>query len=495
MTFLLALDQGTTSSRAIVFDAEGRALAIAQREFEQHFPAPDRVEHDAQEIWRTQRDVAIEALARARLDASDIRAIGITNQRETTVVWDRRTLEPIGRAIVWQDRRTADRCARLRDEGHEPTIRAKTGLMLDPYFSATKIAWMLDHHDGARARADRGELAFGTIDSWLVARLTNGSHHVTDVSNASRTSLVDLATRDWDDELLAMFDVPRSVLPDIVPSSGVVADASVEGLRGIPIAGILGDQQAALAGQACLEPGEAKNTYGTGCFLLLNTGGNVPHSDSGLLSTVAWTFGDVTSYALEGSVFIGGAAVQWLRDGLGILESSSEIEPLARSVPDSGDLVFVPALAGLGTPHWDPHARGILVGITRGTTAAHIARATLEGIAHQVVDLTSAMQADTNTAISELRVDGGAASNDLLLQIQADLLRVPVVRPDILETTALGTAYAAGLATGVWNEPDEIRQNWREDARFEPRMSDAEAEQARERWAEAVERSRGWAKH
>lgn len=493
MTRLLALDQGTTSSRAIVFDTEGRALAVAQREFEQHFPAPDRVEHDAEEIWRTQRDVAIEAIARAKLDASKIHAIGITNQRETTVIWDRRTLEPIGRAIVWQDRRTADRCSRMRADGLEPAIREKTGLVLDPYFSATKIAWMLDHHQGARARAERGELAFGTIDCWLAARLTDGVRHVIDISNASRTSLFNLTTRDWDDELLSWFDVPRAVLPEIVPSSGVVADASVEGLSGIPIAGMLGDQQSALAGQACLEPGEAKNTYGTGCFLLLNTGANIPRSRSGLLSTVAWTFGDRTSYALEGSVFIGGAAVQWLRDGLGILESSSDVESLAKSVDNAGDLVFVPALAGLGTPHWDPHARGTMIGITRGTTGAHIARATLEGIAHQVVDLTSAMQADTNTEISELRVDGGAASNDLLLQIQADLLRAPVVRPIILETTALGAAYAAGLATGVWKEPREIRENWREDARFEPRMPDAEAKRARERWAVAVERSRGWA--
>ncbi|MHC4958273.1 MAG: glycerol kinase GlpK [Planctomycetota bacterium] len=479
---VLALDQGTTSSRAIVFDENARIVAVAQREFEQHFPRPGWVEHDANEIWATQAAVVDEALAKA----GDIAAVGITNQRETSVVWDRATGEPIHRAIVWQDRRTAGRCDELRAAGHEDLVRARTGLTLDAYFSGTKVAWILDHVDGARARAEAGELAFGTIDSWLAYKLCG--LHVTDASNASRTMLFDIHGQRWDEELCALLGVPMAMLPEVRDSSEVYGEVRETAAAGAPLAGILGDQQAAAAGQLAFTPGSAKNTYGTGCFLLLNTGPDAPLSDSGLLTTVAWRRGGETTYALEGSVFIGGAVVQWLRDGLGIIGKSSDVERLARTVEDTGDVFLVPAFAGLGAPHWDPYARGALVGLTRGTTAAHIAHAALQSIGFQVADLVDAMPAE----LTELRVDGGAAANDLLLQFQADLLRVPIERPAVLETTALGVAYFAGLATGVWKSTDEIALHREVDRTFLPAMDESEAKRLRARWSEAVTRARGW---
>jgi len=495
MTFLMALDQGTTSSRAILFADSGAIVAIAQREFRQYYPQPGWVEHDAEEIWATQRDVACEALANAKLKAADVAAIGITNQRESVVVWDRSTGSPIHRAIVWQDRRTAAVCDRLRADGREPMVHAKTGLLLDPYFSATKIAWILDHVDGARAAATAGKLACGTIDSWLLHRLTSGKVHVTDVSNASRTLLMNIHAGNWDDELLACFNVPRAMLPEIRSSSEVYgAVEAVAELAGRPIAGIAGDQQAALFGQACFQPGAAKNTYGTGCFMLMNTGTRAVDSRNKLLTTVAWKVGGQLEYALEGSVFVGGAVVAWLRDGLGIIKSSSEIEALASSVPDSGGVYLVPAFTGLGAPHWDPYARGAIVGITRGTTAAHIARAAIESIALQVADLTDAMRSDAANPLPELRVDGGASVNNPLLQYQADIMQLPVVRPKVTETTALGAAYLAGLAAGAWRGLDEIAGHWQVDRRFEPNMSASEAAAIRARWNDAVSRSRGWEK-
>ncbi|HEX4415308.1 MAG TPA: glycerol kinase GlpK [Lacipirellulaceae bacterium] len=495
MTFLMALDQGTTSSRAIVFADSGDIVAISQREFKQYFPQPGWVEHDAQEIWTSQRDVACEALAKAKLTARDLAAIGITNQRETVVMWDRATGEPIQRAIVWQDRRTAGVCDQLRAAGHEPMVHRKTGLLLDPYFSGTKIAWILDRVPGARAAAEAGKLACGTVDSWLLYCLTGGQVHVTDASNASRTLLMNIHQGDWDDELLECFKVPRSLLPKIRSSSEVYGDvATIPELKGVKIAGIAGDQQAALFGQACFRPGDAKNTYGTGCFLLMNTGGQPVDSKNKLLTTIAWDIGGQREYALEGGVFVGGAVVSWLRDGLGIIKSSAEVGPLAKSVPDSGGVYVVPAFAGLGAPHWDPYARGTIVGITRGTTAAHIARAAVESIALQVADLSDAMHSDAGSEFNELRVDGGASVNDGLLQHQADIMQLPVVRPDVTETTALGAAYLASLATGVWKGRDEISGHWKIDRRFEPQMSRDEAAAIRARWADAVERSRGWAK-
>ncbi len=495
MTFLMALDQGTTSSRAIVFAESGEIVAIAQREFRQYYPQPGWVEHDAEEIWASQRDVACEALATAKLKAADVTVIGITNQRETVVVWDRSTGAPIHRAIVWQDRRTAAVCDRLRADGREPMVHAKTGLLLDPYFSATKIAWILDHVDGARAAAAAGKLACGTVDSWLIYRLTGGKLHVTDASNASRTLLMNIHTGSWDDELLACFEVPRAMLPEIRSSSELYGEvATVAELAGRPIAGIAGDQQAALFGQACFQPGTAKNTYGTGCFMLMNTGTQAADSKNKLLTTVAWKVSGQLEYALEGSVFVGGAVVAWLRDGLGIIKSSAEVEVLARSVPDSGGVYLVPAFTGLGAPHWDPYARGAIVGITRGTTAAHIARAAIESIALQVADLTDAMRSDAAKPLTELRVDGGASINDSLLQYQADIMQLPVVRPKVTETTALGAAYLAGLAIGAWKGRDEIAGHWQVDRRFEPTMSAGEADAIRARWADAVSRSRGWAK-
>jgi glycerol kinase len=487
---LLALDQGTTSSRAIVFDETGSVVALAQREFTQHFPHPGWVEHDAEEIWATQAAVAVEALARAGLAARDIAAVGIANQRETTVVWERAGGRPIAPAIVWQDRRTAETCAALRASGAAAELRRRTGLLADPYFSATKIAWQLDTVPGARARAEAGELAFGTIDSWLAWRLTGGATHVTDASNASRTLLFDLSTGGWDARLCELLRVPPPMLPRIVDSSGVLGTVTtIPELSGVPLAALIGDQQGALAGQACFSPGLAKNTYGTGCFLLVHAGDSPPTPPPGLLATVAARRGGRLSYALEGSVFIGGALVQWLRDQLGLIERTADIEALAAAVPDSGGVVLVPAFAGLGAPHWDTGARGLICGLTRGTTRAHIARAALEAIALQVADLTETMAA-SGVALQELRVDGGAAANDLLLQIQADLLQIPVLRPRCLETTALGAAYLAGMAVGVWQSPADIAHHWTLDRRFEPQRPPAQAAAQRAHWREAVERTR-----
>ncbi|MCL4746148.1 MAG: glycerol kinase GlpK [Burkholderiaceae bacterium] len=494
--FILALDQGTTSSRSIVFDATGTPVASAQREFAQHFPKPGWVEHDAAEIWSTQRATIDEALAQARITASDIAAIGITNQRETTVLWDRRTGEPIAPAIVWQDRRTADACARLKAAGVEDEVARRTGLLLDPYFSGTKLAWLLDTVPGARARAESGELAFGTIDSWLVYKLSGA--HLTDVSNASRTLLLNLETGEWDQRMLELLRIAPACLPLVVDSSAVVAQARL-GAASVPIAGIAGDQQAALFGQACFEPGMAKNTYGTGCFLLMNTGSAPLHSGHRMLTTIAWrgvaASGDAKlRYALEGSVFVAGAAVQWLRDGLGLIEGSADVEALAASVNDCEGVVFVPAFTGLGAPHWDAHARGTIVGLTRGTTRAHVARATLEAIAFQSADVLDALQADSGQSLVELRVDGGASANDLLMQFQADLLGVPVIRPRVTETTALGAAYLAGLAVGCGASRDVVARNWQLDRRFEPAMPRERAAALREDWARAVRRALGWAR-
>jgi len=493
LAYILALDQGTTSSRAILFDRDGAIKAVAQREFRQIFPRPGWVEHDPLDIWTSQAGVAVEVLAAAGLRARDVAAIGITNQRETTVVWDRKTGQPVANAIVWQDRRTADVCDRLRAEGAEPLFRERTGLVLDAYFSGTKLAWILDHVEGARARAEAGELAFGTIDSWLVWKLTDGGLHITDASNASRTLLFNIHTLGWDDELLRALRVPRGVLPDVRDSSEVYGEVTTAlGLASVALGGIAGDQQAALFGQMCTSPGLTKNTYGTGCFMLQNTGAKAPLSHYNLLTTVAWRRHGAAEYALEGSVFIGGAVVQWLRDGLGIIRSSSDVEALARSVPDNGDVYFVPAFAGLGAPHWDQYARGVIVGLTRGATAGHIARAALESIAFQSADLLDAMQGDAGVPLAELRVDGGAARNDLLMQFQSDLIGVPVVRPQITETTALGAAYLAGLAVGFWKSGEEIAGQWRVDRRFEPAMPAARVSELRGRWSRALERAKGW---
>jgi len=493
MPFILALDQGTTSSRAIVFDHDGAIRAVAQKEFTQIFPQAGWVEHDPQEIWASQIGVAVEALGRAHASPRDVAAIGITNQRETTIVWDRDTGEPVHNAIVWQDRRTADFCERLKADGAGETIQSKTGLLVDAYFSASKIRWILDNVPGARARADAGRLAFGTVDTWLVWKLTAHERHVTDVSNASRTMLFNIHTMRWDDELLRLFKIPASLLPDVRSSSEAYGNVSSSlGLERAPIAGIAGDQQAALFGQMCLKPGMSKNTYGTGCFLLQNIGTTPTRSKQQLVTTVAWQRDGRTEYALEGSVFIGGAVVQWIRDGLGLVRSAPEIEALASSVADNGGVYLVPAFAGLGAPHWDPYARGTIVGITRGTTSAHIARAALESIAFQVADLLDAMAADSGIALQELRVDGGAATNDMLMQMQANLLGVPVVRPAVTETTALGAAYLAGLAVGYWPSVDAISGQWKVDRRFEPQMPRRAARALRERWTAALGRSKGW---
>jgi glycerol kinase len=499
MDYILSIDQGTTSSRAVVFDRAGQPVAIAQREFAQHFPRPGWVEHNATEIWQTQLAVMQEAVRKAGISAAQLRAIGLTNQRETTVLWDRQTGQPVGPAIVWQDRRTADQCAALRQQGLSDLIQAKTGLVLDAYFSGTKLAWLLDNIDGARSRAERGELAFGTIDSWLVWNLTAGRSHITDVSNASRTLLFNLHTLDWDDELLKILNIPREVLPRIVPSAGQLAqtEASVFG-RTIPITAMIGDQQSATFGQGCFEPGMAKNTYGTGCFMLLNTGSAPVTSHNHLLTTVGWQRTDAhhaerhTTYCLEASVFMGGATIQWLRDGLNIIQTAAEVEALAQSVPDVGDTYLVPAFTGLGAPYWDGHARGALIGMTRGTTKAHIARASLEAIALQVADVFEAMEKDAGLTLTELRVDGGASKNNLLLQMQADILGVPVVRPKIVETTALGAAYLGGLAVGLWSDTLVISELWQEDRRFEPQWSEAERAAKRTRWHQAVERAKSW---
>ena len=493
MKHILALDQGTTSSRAIVFDHDGGIVAVAQKEFEQIFPRPGWVEHDPDEIWSSQIGVASEAISRAGLTPRELAAIGIANQRETTVVWERASGRPIHNAIVWQDRRTAGFCDQLREEGHESTFRDKTGLVLDSYFSGTKVNWILENVDGARARAEAGELCFGTIDSWLVWKLTDGGLHITDATNASRTLMYDIHSGDWDDELLGLLDVPRSMLPEVRSSSEVYGETSVELFsHPIPIAGIAGDQQAALFGQQCTEPGMVKNTYGTGCFMLLNTGTEAVPSKNNLLTTVAWRIDGKTEYALEGSVFVAGAVVQWLRDGLHLIRNAPEVEALSRTVDDNGGVYMVPAFAGLGAPHWDPYARGMIVGITRGTTAGHFARAALESIAYQVADVLEAMEADSGIEIKELRVDGGAAQNDFLLQFQSDVLQALTVRPEILETTALGAAYLAGLAVGFWTDQAEVAQQWKADRRFAPEMASEAVDVLRSDWRRALERSKGW---
>jgi glycerol kinase len=498
--FLLALDQGTTSSRAVLFDREGRMRHIAQQEFRQLFPQPGWVEHDPYDIWHSQWTVTRQLMREQHLAPDDIAAIGITNQRETTLLWDRKTGEPVSNAIVWQDRRTASACDLLRQQGKTELIRQKTGLVIDAYFSATKLRWLLDQDPAVRKRAERGELAFGTVDSWLIFKLSGA--HLTDPSNASRTMLFNVHTLKWDDELLNLFDIPRAVLPTVVPSSGIAAytDTSLFGAA-IPIAGIAGDQQAATFGQACFERGMVKATYGTGCFILMNTGAPVI-SHNQMLTTVGWTLQKntdltpnlITDHLLEGSVFAAGAAVQWLRDGLGLIRSAADIEPLAASVSDTDGVVFVPAFSGLGAPHWDPYARGTIVGISRGTGAAHIARAALEGIALQNADVLQAMQADAGMPILELRVDGGASRNDLLMQFQSDILGVPVLRPQITETTALGAAGLAGLAIGFWENEAALAQHWQCEQRFEPGMSDDERQARLARWKEAITRSAGWAR-
>ena len=491
---VLALDQGTTSSRAIVFDERGTVSATALKEYRQLYPRSGWVEHDPLDIWSSQSGVVAEALERAGLTARDLAAVGIANQRETTIMWDRATLVPIANAIVWQDRRTAAAIDALRADGVGEMVRSKTGLELDPYFSASKVAWLLDNVPGARARAEAGELAFGTVDTWLTARLTHGQVHTTDVTNASRTMLFDIHSLKWDDDLLDLFGVPAAVLPEVVPSSSEIAVIGRGPLAGVPLAALAGDQQAATFGQACFAPGQAKNTYGTGCFLVLNTGAVPVASANHLLTTVAWQLGVGVrpEYALEGSIFTAGAVVQWLRDGLGLIRAAEDVEALAGSVPDSGGVTFVPALTGLGAPHWDPYARGTLLGITRGTTAAHIARAALEGIAFQVADITAALGQDSGLALTELRVDGGASRNDTLMQHQADLLGLAVVRPKVTETTALGAAFLAGLAVGLWRDKAEVAALVQPDKVFEPRMDDEERRSKRERWAQAVERAKGW---
>ena len=486
--YLIALDQGTSSSRAIVFDRQGKACATCQKEFTQHFPQPGMVEHDPMEIWATEYAVMTEAVTSLGLGGADIAAIGITNQRETTIVWDAATGKPVCNAIVWQDRRTSAYCDSLKARGLTDTIREKTGLIIDAYFSGTKIRWILENVPGARQRAERGELRFGTVDSWLVWNLTGGHTHVTDVSNASRTMLFNIHTLQWDEELLALMGIPRSMMPEVKSSSEIYGQTALLG-ENVPVAGIAGDQQAALFGQLCLEEGDVKNTYGTGCFLLMNTGNKAICSENQLLTTIAWKLGDEVTYALEGSIFVAGSVVQWLRDGLGIIRSSSEVEALAASVEDNGGVYFVPALTGLGAPYWDQYAKGSITGITRGTTAAHIARAALEGIAFQTMDIVSAMQKDAGVRLASLKVDGGASRNNLLMQFQADLLGASVVRPEVTETTALGAAYLAGLAVGFWSSLDELRSQWKAERVFSPEMPQEKVEKAKAGWAEAVGRT------
>ena len=493
--YILSFDQGTTSSRAIVFDRNGAIVSVAQKEFSQIFPQPGWVEHDANEIWSTQLGVAAEAITKAGLTVKQIAAIGITNQRETTVVWDKKTGQPIHNAIVWQDRRTADLCDALRKEGKDRFIQQKTGLVIDAYFSATKVKWILDHVAGARAKANNGELCFGTIDTWLLWKLTNGKVHATDVSNASRTMLFNIHSLSWDEELLKIFDVPAAILPEVRSSSEVYGETqNILTAHNIPIAGIAGDQQAALFGQMCTHPGMVKNTYGTGCFMLMNTGEKAVPSTNNLLTTVAWKVNGVTQYALEGSVFIAGAVVQWLRDGLKIIRSSAEVEALANEVESSDGVYVVPAFAGLGAPYWNQHARGTMVGITRGTTAAHMARAALESIAYQTMDVLKAMEADSGISIKELRVDGGATANNLLMQFQSDILNCKVVRPVVTETTALGAAYLAGLAVGYLKNMEEIQQQWLMEKTFTSSMKDVERNALSEGWKKAVEAAISWTK-
>jgi glycerol kinase len=490
--FILALDQGTTSSRAIVFNREGNIVAIAQKEFTQIYPQPGWVEHDAIEIWSTQLSVATEAMLKAQLTPADIAAIGITNQRETTIVWDKKTGEPVCNAIVWQDRRTAAYCNSLKEQGHDSHIQQKTGLIVDAYFSATKVKWVLDNVPGARQRAEEGKLLFGTVDSWLIWNMTAGAVHTTDVTNASRTMLFNIHTMDWDEELLTLFSVPKDMLPTVCASSGVVAETAGKILaKRIPIAGIAGDQQAALFGQMCTSPGMVKNTYGTGCFMLMNIGEKPTVSQNKLVTTVAWKIGDKVAYALEGSIFIGGAVVQWLRDGLRIISSSPEVEELAKKAEDNGGVYLVPAFAGLGAPYWNGEARGMMVGLTRGTTSAHMARAALESIALQTRDVLKAMEADAGTTIQELRVDGGATVNDLLMQIQADVLDAKVVRPQITETTAMGAAYLAGLAVGYWSSLEEIQQQWKVQQVFSPQQEHG-MDKLVQGWQRAVKACQAW---
>lgn len=491
--YILSLDQGTTSSRAIVFDRLGTPVAIAQKEFTQYFPKPGWVEHDPNEIWSTQAGVAAEATVKAGLNGTNIKAIGITNQRETTIVWNRQTGEPVYNAIVWQDRRTAAICDELKQQGHADLIRSRTGLVIDAYFSGSKIKWILDNVEGARASAEAGELAFGTVDSWLVWKFTRGHVHVTDVTNASRTMLFNIRTQQWDDELLALLDIPKSLLPEVKQSSEIYGETATTIFASkIPIAGIAGDQHAALFGQMCIDKAMVKNTYGTGCFMLMNIGNEFIESKNNLLTTIAWKINGEIQYAFEGSIFIGGAVVQWLRDGLGIIKNSADVERLAMSVEDTGGVFFVPAFAGLGAPYWDPEARGTIVGLTRGSTVGHISRAALASIAYQTMDVLKAMEADAGMEIKELRVDGGATANDLLMQFQADVLSCKVIRPSIVETTALGAAYLAGLAVGYWKDIAEIQQLWSAERVFEPQdnRSDIEADVAD--WKRAVSTAQHW---
>ncbi|MBQ6086969.1 MAG: glycerol kinase GlpK [Bacteroidales bacterium] len=493
--FILALDQGTSSSRAIVFDHGGNIRSVAQKEFTQYFPKPGWVEHDPREIWSSEASVIAEAITKVGIGGRDLAAIGITNQRETTMVWDAATGEPVYNAIVWQDRRTGEYCDSLKAQGLTEEIRRKTGLIIDAYFSATKIRWILQNVPGAKALAEAGKLRFGTVDSWLVWNLTRGEVHVTDVSNASRTMLFNINTLDWDEDLLKLFGIPRSMMPQVRSSSEVYGHTKTTIFaHEVPIAGIAGDQQAALFGQMCTSPGSVKNTYGTGCFLLMNTGTKPILSANNLLTTIAWKIGDTVNYALEGSIFVGGSAVQWLRDGLGIIRSSSDIEALAKTVPDNGGVCFVPALTGLGAPYWDPYAKGCIYGITRGTTAGHIARAALEGIAFQTMDIVSAMEKDASVTLAELKVDGGASRNNLMMQFQADIVGAKVVRPKVTETTAMGACYLAGLAVGFWDSLDEIASQWQVDRVFEPSAADAEVSARKAQWADAVRRALSEAK-
>lgn len=492
-TYILALDQGTTSSRALLFDKKGTIRSVAQKEFTQIFPKPGWVEHDPNEIWSSQVAVAAEAISKFGINGKAVAGIGITNQRETAVVWDRKTGNPVYNAIVWQDRRTSGYCDELKEEGHAEMIREKTGLVIDAYFSGTKVKWILDNVKGAREKAEKGELAFGTVDSWLVWKLTQGRTHITDVTNASRTMLFNINSMDWDTEMLELMDIPRSMLPEVKDSSEIYDYSNTTFFASkVPIAGIAGDQQAAMFGQMCVEEGMVKNTYGTGCFILMNTGSKPFISKNKLVTTVAWKIGAQVNYALEGSIFIGGAVVQWLRDGLGIIKSSSEVEALAASVEDNGDVFFVPAFTGMGAPHWDQYARGLMVGISRGTNRGHIARAALEGIAYQTMDVLNVMNKDTGMDVKELRVDGGAVANNLLMQFQADILGIPVVRPEIVETTALGAAYLAGLATGYWDNIEELKKQWKVNREFNGTMDNEVAGRLKLKWADAVKRAGSW---
>ncbi len=492
-TYILALDQGTTSSRALLFDKKGIIRSVAQKEFTQIFPKPGWVEHDPNEIWSSQVAVAAEAISKFGINGKAVAGIGITNQRETAIVWDRKTGNPVYNAIVWQDRRTSGYCDELKEKGHAEMIREKTGLVIDAYFSGTKVKWILDNVQGAREKAEKGELAFGTVDSWLVWKLTQGRTHITDVTNASRTMLYNINSMDWDPDMLDLMDIPRSMLPEVRDSSEIYDYSNTTFFASkVPIAGIAGDQQAAMFGQMCVDEGMVKNTYGTGCFILMNTGSKPFISKNNLVTTVAWKIGSQVNYALEGSIFIGGAVVQWLRDGLGIIKSSSEVEALAASVEDNGDVFFVPAFTGMGAPHWDQYARGLMVGISRGTNRGHIARAALEGIAYQTMDVLNVMNKDTGMDVKELRVDGGAVANNLLMQFQADILGIPVVRPEIVETTALGAAYLAGLATGYWDNIEELKQQWKVNREFNGTMDNETAGRLRVKWADAVKRAGSW---